>query len=327
MGRPANSERFAKMANADHAFREQFEQLDKAILNWDRGGSFDAVLHAIKLIESECEIVRNWVPGDVEEDGAALMGELMTRLSNLSLAQAKLIETAGHVGGMKEVIREHFIASAVGQRARGETMPIYMTQLMRAILAKGIKQTDVVASTRGLAERIANEIREHNGKNGSRETPQMRDDEVRLSETATVIERQRQGHRPGDPLPSDKERMSLWNNMPRKLGDLEWQEVPKPDHFAPLPPFRTIEEFAVNGKWPGIYEDHASTCTAYSDHISSFKMIFGPKVWNGDFSSWAVMLAIERAMDSSAANYWTEFCSEIQSPWNDDYALVLSRAQ
>lgn len=327
MGRPANSERFAKMANADHAFREQFEQLDKAILNWDRGGSFDAVLHAIKLIESECEIVRNWLPGDVEEDGAALMGELMTRLSNLSLAQAKLIETAGHVGGMKEVIREHFIASAVGQRARGETMPIYMTQLMRAILAKGIKQTDVVASTRGLAERIANEIREHNGKNGSRETPQMRDDEVRLSETATVIERQRQGHRPGDLLPSEKERMRLWNNLPRKFGDLEWQEVPKSGRVALLPPFRTIEEFAVNGEWPRICENHVNTFTAYSEHIFLFKMMFGPQVWGDDVRSWAVMLASEYTMDSSIADYWIEFCSVIQSPWNEDRALVLRRAR
>ncbi len=80
MGRPTNSERFARMANADHAFGEQFEKLNKAILDWDRGGSFDAVLHAIELIESDCEKVRNWVPGDVEKDGAALMGELMTRL-------------------------------------------------------------------------------------------------------------------------------------------------------------------------------------------------------------------------------------------------------
>lgn len=327
MGRPTNSERFARMANADHAFGEQFEKLNKAILDWDRGGSFDAVLHAIELIESDCEKVRNWVPGDVEKDGAALMGELMTRLSNLSVAQAKLIETAGRVGGMKEVIREHFIASAVSQRARGETVPVYMAQLIRAILATGINQTDVVRPTNGLAKRIADVIKEYARESGSRKMPRIGDHEARPTEPASVIEPQRLGHRPSDPLPINEERMRLWNNLPRKFGDLEWQEVPKPGRVASLPPFRTIEEFAVNGEFPSGPEGHINSYTAYSEHIFMFKMIYGPQLGRADISSWAVLLASERPMDSSVVEFWRSYCSEIQSPWSEDRALVLSRAR
>ncbi|KPF91898.1 hypothetical protein IP81_07480 [Novosphingobium sp. AAP83] len=329
MARPKNEARFKVLANAEWEWRQKFDKLNQAILDWDNGGQpFSVVSEAIAELERDFEEVPEWDSGMGDAKGAAYMGHLASRLKGLSAAQAALFRINGDLAARKEAVRDELIIAAAGIRSEPNSIPHYMVQLVLAMLAVGMKQHDVRVPSRNLASKLLDIIRSYRSKSEGEpqkvSIEQALIDQVAPTQSQLPQEQPLRRHTLVAPL-TKEERMQLWSDLPRKYTDLEWIEVPITFHHQyPLPPFKSIEEFTVAGDYPRLIAGRKDTINAFQKHLFDFRSHWEPELTESCSKIWAVLLSRHLRADSFDVQDYMLFFM-VQSPWNEDRALHLKQ--